>query len=85
MRNQEVAHSNAEQLELYLQVFADGDSGISRIPRDPLYRTELKALRKIIDKLDREIERLCEDIRKRLPHEVWIWSSACGARLNLLM
>ena len=72
MRNREVAHSDAEQLELYLRVFPDGDGGISRVPRYPLYRTELKALRKIIVKLDAEIERLCEVLRRSLPHEVWI-------------
>ena len=72
LRQKEIAHSDAEVLELSFRVFPGGDSAISRTTRDPLYRRELKSLRSIIRKLDREIEHQCETLRSKLPHHIWL-------------
>lgn len=72
MRNREVAHSDADVLELAITLFLDGDGGISRIPRHPLRRVELRALNRMIEKLADEIERHCEELRKQLPLNVWL-------------
>ena len=67
MRNHEVAHSDVEFLELELTFLPGGDIGISRLPRDPLYRSELYKLQRIIFKLDNEIDKVCSEFRKILP------------------
>ncbi len=72
MRNQEVAHSDAEILELSIQLHPDGDGGISRATIHPLLRVHLHMLNRIIDKLTNEIERLCLNLRMQLPLNVWL-------------
>jgi len=71
-RNREVAHSDADILEISLEVFEGGDGGVCKVARDPLRRLELRALRRIIEKLENEIERKCEELRLHLPHHVWL-------------
>ena len=70
VRNKEIAHSDAEILELSLHLFPGGDSCICRETRAPFRRQELRVIRKIIDKILDEIERECEKIRQVLPHFV---------------
>ncbi|MGA7750292.1 MAG: hypothetical protein WCA63_09105 [Gallionella sp.] len=72
MRNREVAHSDADVLEISLELFPNGDGGICRVARHPLRRIELRALHRMIEKLDAEIERRCEELRKELPLNVWL-------------
>ena len=72
IRNREVAHSDADVLELSITLYSDGDGGISRVPRHPFRRIELRALDRMIEKLTDEIERLCEELRKQLPLNVWL-------------
>ena len=72
MRNQEVAHSDADVLELSITLFPNGDGGISRVPRHPLRRIELRTLSRVIEKLTDEIERLCNELRTQLPLNVWL-------------
>lgn len=67
MRNREVAHSDADILEISLTLFPDGDAGISREARMPFRRTELRVVHRIIEKLEDEIERRCVALRNRLP------------------
>jgi hypothetical protein len=71
MRNQEIAHSDAEMLELSLKLVVGGDIGIERLPRNPLYRAELYQLRRMISRLIGEIDRLCDSLRQNLPLGVW--------------
>jgi hypothetical protein len=72
MRQKEVAHSDAEVLDLSIRVFPNGDSAISRSARDPLYRRELTILRSIIRKLNAEIEQQSSTLRLALPHHIWL-------------
>lgn len=72
VRNKEVAHSDADYVELSLEVFDGGDGGIFRATRQPLRRPALRALTRMIGKLEREIEARCEQLRARLPQNVWL-------------
>lgn len=70
IRNRQVAHSDADILDISIEVFPDGDGGICRVARSPFRQTELKQIRRIITKLEAEIERNCEELRNHLPHHV---------------
>jgi hypothetical protein len=72
MRNREVAHSDAEFLELTIELFPSGDGVISRVSRDPLSRLGLHMLHRMINKLTDEIELRCDELRGGLPHNVWL-------------
>jgi hypothetical protein len=72
LRNQRVAHSDVEVTELYLRLSWDGDSAIFRYGREPFRRNELRYILGIIKKLSGSIELRCEEIRTRLPRNVWI-------------
>jgi hypothetical protein len=72
MRNREVAHSDADILEVSILLFAGGDAGVSRVARHPLRRRELRAVDRMIEKLEVEIERRCEELRRVLPLDVWL-------------
>jgi len=72
MRNKEVAHSDADILEMSIELFPEGDGGILRAARHPLRRIELRALHRIVGKLGAEIELRCQELRKVLPHNVWL-------------
>jgi len=72
MRNREVAHSDADVIDLSIDLFPGGDGGICRVARHPLRRIELRALHRMIEKLTVEIERRCEELRKELPSNVWL-------------
>lgn len=72
LRNQEVAHSDAEAMEITLQIYPDGEGTIVRFGREPLRKSELRALRRMIMKLEKEIECRCAEIRQVLPLGVWI-------------
>ena len=72
MRNREVAHSDADVLEMSIELFPGGDGGICRAARHPLRRMELRALDRMLEKLLAQIERRCEELRKELPQNVWL-------------
>lgn len=72
MRNREAAHRDADILEMHIEVFPEGDGGICRVSRNPLRRLELRALLGMIEKLEGEIERRCEELRGQLPQHVWL-------------
>ena len=72
MRNREVAHSDADVLDISIELFPGGDGGICRVARHPLRRIELRAINRMIEKLALEIERRCEELRKELPQNVWL-------------
>jgi hypothetical protein len=72
LRNREVAHSDAEAMELSLKLYADGDSAVLRIAREALRKKELLVLRRMIVKLEDEIERRCVELRCLLPIGVWV-------------
>ncbi len=72
IRNTEVAHSDADVLELALELFAGGDGGVCRVTRRPFLRAELHAIDRIIKKLLVEIDRRCEELRQELPLNVWL-------------
>ena len=72
MRNQEVAHVDADVLQPKLQLFPGGDGGICIAARHPIRRVKLRSLHRIIQKLLSEIECRCEELRNVLPHRVWL-------------
>lgn len=72
MRNKEVAHTDADYLDLTIEVFPDGDGGIFRATRQALRRPAVRALHTIIEKLEHAIESRCEELRTLLPHNVWM-------------
>ena len=72
LRNKEVAHSDADFIELAIEVFPEGDGGVLRATRQPLRRPALRVLLRMIEKLEREIESRCEQLREHLPHNVWL-------------
>lgn len=72
LRNKEVAHSDADILDLHLRLYRDGHSAILQTSREAFRRTELREIRRIIEKLEAAIERRCEELRADLPNEAWI-------------
>lgn len=72
IRNREVSHTDADYLELEIEVFKDGDGGIFRAIRAPIRRPALRVLLRMIGKLERAIETRCEELRTKLPHNVWM-------------
>ena len=72
LRNKEVAHTDADYLELEIEVFEGGDGGIFRAIRAPIRRPALRVLLRMIDKLELAIESQCEELRRVLPHNLWM-------------
>jgi hypothetical protein len=72
MRNREVAHSDADLLQISLEVFPEGHGAVCKVARDPLSRPQLRALLRMIDKLQGELELRFEALRAKLPHHVWL-------------
>lgn len=72
LRNKEIAHSDADVTEIYLNLFKNGDSAIFRSVRTPFTRSELRSILTIIEKLLLAIEQRSEELRSELPHQVWL-------------
>lgn len=72
LRNKQVAHSDAEVLEMHIRLIPDGDVGIFRAPRSPFRRDALRSILRIIAKLEDAIDMKCEELRAELPNGVWL-------------
>lgn len=72
LRNKEVAHSDADILDLHLRLYPDGHSAIHKTSREAFRRSELRDIRRIIVKLEGAINRRCEELRSELPNGEWI-------------
>jgi hypothetical protein len=72
LRNREVAHSDAEVTQVTLELLPEGHGGICRVTREPLPRPQLRTLLTMIDKLEGELSRRFEELRTRLPLNVWL-------------
>lgn len=72
LRNKEVAHSDADILDLHLRLYPGGHSAILRTRREAFRRSELQYIRRIIEKLEAAIESQCEELRMTLPSATWI-------------
>ena len=72
MRNKEVAHSDADILEMSLDVFEGGDGAIFKSAREPFRRPVLRSILKLVEKLENALQHRCEELRQELPHNVWI-------------
>lgn len=72
MRIKEVAHSDAGILELVIELYDGGDGGILSATRQPMRLPAIRALARMIDKIDREIDEKCEVLRAKLPLNVWL-------------
>lgn len=70
MRNKEVAHSDADILDMSLEVFEGGDGAIFLNIREPFRRPDLRSILKLIEKLDDALHQRCEELRQELPHNV---------------
>lgn len=55
---------------MFLELSPEGDATISRVARHPFRRSELNLLREMIGKIEKEIDRSCEQLRASLPHNV---------------
>lgn len=72
LRNREIAHSDADIVDLHLQLFPDGDSAILRTSSEAFRRAELLDIRRIIAKLQGAIDKRCSELRAVLPNRQWI-------------
>lgn len=72
LRNQEVAHSDADIVDLHLHLYTDGHSGLLRSSREAFTREQLKVIRRIIEKIEIAIDRKCQELRFFLPLRTWI-------------
>jgi len=72
LRNREVAHSDADILDLHLKLYSHGHSAILRVSREAFRKSELQEIRRIIEKLEKAIANRCEELRSDLPNEKWI-------------
>ena len=72
LRNKEVAHSDADMLELAIELYDGGDGGILRATRTPMKRSAIRTLIRLIDKIEAEIDKRCEELRTKLPLNVWL-------------
>ncbi|MGZ0079782.1 hypothetical protein [Methylomonas sp. YC3] len=72
LRNKQVAHSDAEVLDMHIRLIPDGDVGIFRDPRSPFRRDALHTILKVIAKLEIAIDEKCESLRVELPNGVWL-------------
>ncbi len=72
LRNKEMAHTDADILDLHIRLISNGDSAILRASREAFTREELKLIKRIIDKLTNAIDNRCEELRLVLPMYTWI-------------
>jgi hypothetical protein len=72
LRNKEVAHSDADFIELSIELYDGGDGGVLRATRQPLRLSAVRSLNRMIEKIDGEIDRKCEELRTKLPLNVWL-------------
>ena len=72
MRNQEVAHSDADLTQVSLELLEEGHGGICKVTRDPLRRPQLRLLLTMIDKLEGQLQARFELLRTKLPLNVWL-------------
>ena len=72
IRNKEVAHSDADILDIAVQLYEDGDGAIFRNARAPFPRAALQALQRMLNKLEAAIEIRCEGLRTELPLRKWL-------------
>lgn len=72
LRNKEIAHSDADILDISVRLFPDGDSAIFKNVREPFMRNTLRSIFRIIEKLEVSIDQRCEELRCDLPHQVWL-------------
>lgn len=72
LRNQEIAHSDADVMDLHLHLYFDGHSALLKSSRAPFTRAELHDIRRIIQKLEKAIDKRCQELRYELPLRTWI-------------
>lgn len=72
LRNREIAHTDADILDLHLRLLHDGDSAILRTSREAFTRRQLLEIRAIIRRIDKEMDKHCEKLRRKLPKYQWI-------------
>ncbi len=72
IRNKEVAHSDAEILEISITLYEDGDGAIFRNARAPFQRRTLQAIHRMIKKLEQALDQRCTELRTELPLDVWL-------------
>lgn len=72
LRNKEVAHSDAEILDISIRLHVDGDGAIFRNIRAPFSMATLRAVLHLVEKLESALDQRCEELRTELPLEVWL-------------
>jgi hypothetical protein len=72
IRNKEMAHSDADILEISIKLIDGDDVGIFRDPRRPFQRRTLQVISRMLEKLNRALDQRCEELRTELPLDVWL-------------
>lgn len=72
LRNREIAHSDADVMDVHLHLYFDGHSVLFKSARAPFTRLELRDFRRIIQKLEKAIAKRCQELRYELPLRTWI-------------
>jgi hypothetical protein len=72
LRNKEIAHTDADILNLHLWLNPRGDMAVIKTSRDAFTRADLKIIRRILDKLELAIDLKCMELKLILPQETWI-------------
>ena len=72
IRNKEVAHSDADILEISINLYEHGDGAIFRNARAPFQRRTLKTVHCMIEKLEDSLDWRCTELRMELPLNVWL-------------
>jgi hypothetical protein len=72
MRNKEVAHADADILDIRLELFEGGDGAVLKNSRAPFTRPILKRIQRMIEKLEGAMDQRCEELRTELPLNVWL-------------
>jgi hypothetical protein len=71
-RNKDIAHSDADIVELHVRLIPGGDAAILRNFREAFTRRDLIAIRGIIKKIERSVEQRCQELRLVLPLCQWM-------------
>jgi hypothetical protein len=72
IRNKEVAHSDADMLDMSIKLYKDGEGAIFRNARAPFHRRALKAILRMTIKLEVALEQRCTELRTELPLNAWL-------------
>ena len=72
LRNREIAHTDADVVDLHLRLVHDGDVAILRSSREAFTRRQLFEIRGVMALIDRAMEKRRDELREVFPNHQWI-------------